>query len=279
MRLAIIATAAIISSCAHTPIKPAMRVAAGASKGCSDDAVVVFFRPTRQHKFAVEIREEDGTFIGQLDDETWFSVPVAPGRHFFVAAAPEIADSRPSGLMATLMPGMVYYVEVRAPKKYPMMFAASPARRYWDQLQSDRKRFTHIERDPAVPAPEVPASWPIVLNYVRAWWSALGPDSWAERSLVATDSTPLDSALAQLGDVGATCAAKPESPELYTLTAAEQRKQDHQAKDTLMCFKQAPIGSHIPKVMCASERELAQSRQDSALLLFWISRSSHFEGN
>lgn len=248
----------VLAGCA-TPKVSSMRPAASACKACSQDAVVVFVRPAHESPLAVELREEDGTFLGSLENRTWFAAPVAPGRHLFIASAVTDASTVPTGLRADLEPGMVYHVEVRMLRSYPALFAASPKRRLWDNLDAAFARLTRLERVPAS-EPAAPQRWPRSVGTVKAWWVDLGEQDWAERTLFPADGVPPSAALVELGAAGVACAPKPLEFHVVSGDKASEKAGD---KSVPVCWKEAEIGSHQQKLVCMTKEEQDEKRDES----------------
>jgi hypothetical protein len=260
MRRAYLSIAVLVSAC--VPQQPVMRPAAVACKSCSEDAIVVFVLDTPQPD-VVDVREQDGTFLGRLENRTWFAAAVAPGHHLFISEVPaRRQDSTPGGLMADLAPGKVYYVEVMLPAYQPVMFAAGPARRHWDDLMAKKGRLGRVERDPTAPEPPTPERWPMMVGRVKGTWAGLPQSQWEARTLLATDGVAADAALVESAAAGVACAPKPA--DLFAAMGNPSANQDEP-----ICWKERPVGSHVTVIRCATPRQLDQQYEDTqhALML------------
>ena len=249
----------IASGCASQGLR--MRAAPAPATTCESDAYVVFVRPTSGGT-TIEVREADGTLLGQLGDRSYFGVAVAPGEHFFVAES-DLAGTRPVGLKAELGAGATYYVDVELfkPLRQAALYALAERIPYWKDLPGWLAGSHRVELDPARGVAPVPADWERTYSYALQWWSMLDQESAFDRVLILSDGEPQETAPGTPRP--AACvgrAAKPSHPVAMVAGVAHD-------VDLPQCWLEKPTGSNMRQLMCASERVLADRRQDS---WWWI---------
>lgn len=112
-------------------------------------ALVVFVRPSGYASGVVTtILDDQGAFLGDSVAETQFAVVVAPGHHLFLAWAENTAP-----LLADLLPGRVYYVEVSPRMGFfsprVQLLSITPRSDNWKQLGSWLSESTQLVPDMA----------------------------------------------------------------------------------------------------------------------------------
>ncbi len=234
-----------------------MRPAAAPATTCESDAYVVFVRPTSGGT-AIEVREADGTLLGRLGDRSYFGVAVAPGEHFFIAQS-DLAGTRPVGLKADLGAGATYYVDVELfkPRRQAAMYAVAERIPYWKDLPGWLDGSKRVELDPARGAAPVPEDWERTYSYALQWWSMLDQAAAFDRVLILSDGEPQETAPATPRPAAcASRAPKPSRPLAMEVGVTRDL-------DLPQCWLEKPTGSNMRQLMCASDRELADSRQDA----------------
>ncbi len=263
MRRALLITL-ILSGCAHPDTY--MRPAAGKAAACDADAYVVFVRPGRGGS-DVEVREADGTLLGQLGNSTWFGTSVAPGEHLFVARSDK-QKTHPVALKADLGPGRTYYVDVELVKGFAVLFAVAPRVSYWKELGGWLASAERLEIDPAKGRAAVPEDWPATYSYALEWWDLLDEKSVPERKLIVADGTLEPTVVADL--TAATCAARPAKPAQPVAVALAVRPADD--KDVPICRWVKPVGTTMWTQVCKTDRA-ADAEREAAWQFMELPRS------
>ncbi len=248
-----------VSGCASGNVR--MRPAAAPPSACDSDAYVLFVRPLRGGGY-VEIREADGTFLGQLENESYFGVAVAPGEHFFVAKSSH-EDSRPVALKADVGAGETYYVDVEMgkgkAKKQAMLFALAPRMPYWKELHGWLASARRFEVDPSKGPAPVPPDWTATYSYAFHWWATLNDQAVSERKIILSDGESTPPTLADLSP--RSCASRPSLPSapLATKVALDVTKD----KDVVKCWTDTPTGTKMRTQVCKTDRELEEESQSA----------------
>jgi hypothetical protein len=224
----------------------------------------VFVRPARAGAVVIELREEDGTFLGRLTDETYFGVSVSPGKHLFIARAVDRAISKPIGLSADLLPGETYYVDVELGMSIPALFAVAQRLPDWKELNGYLASTHRIERNPAVSAPPLPAKWLEYVAFVRAWWTQLPSFVAEERRLGTKDGSPTALPMASSASDAELCAGRPARPTPVEVPA-ELAMQPLDDPDIAKCWREVLTGSHLPSMVCATQTYLDRERRANFL--------------
>ncbi len=239
-----------------------MRPAAGPAPACDADAYVVFVRPSAGGS-TIEVREADGTFLGQLDGRSYFGTAVSPGPHFFVAETGR-TDSRPAAIKAELGAGLTYYVDVELVKGFAVLYAVAPRMPYWKDLPGWLANSQRVQLDPAKGRAPVPEDWLNTYSYAFNWFGGLDEQNLAQRKLIVSDGTT-EGAPAPLASLSAdNCADRPAKPGQPVALATVTPKDD---RDLPNCTYEKQTGSNFRKRVCRTGRQADDERESARQFL------------
>ncbi|MBX2801067.1 MAG: DUF2846 domain-containing protein [Myxococcales bacterium] len=155
----------------------------------ADEAVLVFFRPSKYGGNKPAVVDGNGTIVAQMVGKSHFVHRVAPGEHTFTVWG----EATPT-LKATVEAGEIYYVKMDSSMgawtaRFPMV-AMGPSREGWEQVAvwlERTQRWTLNEAKATAYAEQRAGDLQVVLAKGERVWSEYDDQRRTNRSLTKDD--------------------------------------------------------------------------------------------